>query len=377
MADIAGYAGQLGLDVDRLTDEVLGGEYAQRVGDDVASADESGVSGTPTFFINGRRHYGVYDIHTLSEAVRAAKSRALLAAAARDVSAMKVRFAVSPDSGPPDGARLVAFADALEASGFDGVWLSDLPVAPVLDPLLGLALIAGRTSRLRLGANVVPLGRNPFRLAKDLAQLDQLSAGRLLLSFVPGLGAPGEAEALGTDGTARGAALEEALGVVRSWWAGDGPRGSAGTPAEATRPVQDPLEVWLGGRGPKALDRVGRIADGWLGAMLTPEEARVARSQIEEAAQRAGRSIDPEHYGLSIPYARATPDAEVARRVTARREDVDPSELLPVGAEALRSLVLRHLDAGLSKFVVRPAGSVASWEDEVEWLAGALLDLQS
>ena len=51
-------------------------EYAPRVSEDVASADESGVTGTPTFFINGRRHYGVYDIDTLSEAVRAAKNRA-------------------------------------------------------------------------------------------------------------------------------------------------------------------------------------------------------------------------------------------------------------------------------------------------------------
>jgi protein-disulfide isomerase len=55
-------------------------EHASRVSEDVASADESGVSGTPTFFINGRRHYGVYDIDTLTEAVRAAKARARLTA---------------------------------------------------------------------------------------------------------------------------------------------------------------------------------------------------------------------------------------------------------------------------------------------------------
>ena len=53
--------------------------------EDVASADESGVSGTPTFFINGRRHYGVYDIDTLTEAVRAAKNRAHAAAKAAEV----------------------------------------------------------------------------------------------------------------------------------------------------------------------------------------------------------------------------------------------------------------------------------------------------
>ncbi|HTP21416.1 MAG TPA: Na+/H+ antiporter NhaA [Solirubrobacteraceae bacterium] len=74
--DLARYAGDLGLDVDRLRDELRRREYAQRVSEDVASADESGVSGTPTFFINGRRHYGVYDIDTLTEAVGAAKRRA-------------------------------------------------------------------------------------------------------------------------------------------------------------------------------------------------------------------------------------------------------------------------------------------------------------
>jgi protein-disulfide isomerase len=74
--DLARYADQLGLDVDRFEDELRTREYASRVGEDVASADESGVSGTPTFFINGRRHYGVYDIDTLTEAVKAAKTRA-------------------------------------------------------------------------------------------------------------------------------------------------------------------------------------------------------------------------------------------------------------------------------------------------------------
>ena len=130
---------------------------------------------------------------------------------------MKVRFAVAPQR----DVDILEFADALEVSGFDGIWLSDLPVAPVLDPLLGLALAAGRTRRLRLGANVVPLGRNPFLLAKELAQLDQLSGGRLLLSFVTGLGGPGEREALGLDGAGRGDVLEEVLGLTRAWWAGD------------------------------------------------------------------------------------------------------------------------------------------------------------
>ncbi len=78
--DLARYAEELGLDVERFLDDLRRREYAPRVAEDVASADESGVSGTPTFFINGRRHYGVYDIDTLTEAVSAAKRRAYAAA---------------------------------------------------------------------------------------------------------------------------------------------------------------------------------------------------------------------------------------------------------------------------------------------------------
>jgi probable F420-dependent oxidoreductase len=295
---------------------------------------------------------------------------------------VKVRFAVAPGSGSFDSVGVLAFADTLEASGFDGVWLSDVPLAPALDPLLGLALIAGRTTRLRLGANVVPLGRNPFLLAKALAQLDQLSQGRLLLSFVPGLAQPGERQALRLDGASRGAVLEEVLGLVRAWWAGeavehDSPRWSFGPLAPAARPVQEPLEVWLGGRGPQALERVGRIADGWLGAALTPEEAGVAREHIQDSAQRAGRKIDPEHFGLSIAYARTAPEPALLSTLGARRPDIDPLALLPVGAEALRAQVVELIRAGLSKFVVRPAARVASWEDEVAWLERAVLDLQT
>jgi probable F420-dependent oxidoreductase len=295
---------------------------------------------------------------------------------------MKIRLAVAPESSSQQGAGLVAFGDALEASAFDAVWLSDRPVDPTFDPLLGLALIAGRTSRLKLGANIVPLGRHPFLLAKGLAQLDQLSGGRLLLSFVTGLDQPGERELLRLEGAGRGAVLEEVLGLLRAWWSGEAvehrsARWTISGLASAARPAQDPLEVWLGGRGPRALERVGRLADGWLGAMVTPAEASVARAQIQTAAQRAGREIDPEHFGLSIGYVRGAPGEQTLRGLRARREDVDPLELLGVGARSLRSLIGRHIDGGLSKFVLRPIEAVTSWEDELEWLAGAVADLQT
>jgi protein-disulfide isomerase len=76
MKDLARYAQELDLDAERVLDEIRRREHAPRVAEDVASADESGVSGTPTFFINGRRHYGVYDVDTLTTAVKAAKTRA-------------------------------------------------------------------------------------------------------------------------------------------------------------------------------------------------------------------------------------------------------------------------------------------------------------
>jgi protein-disulfide isomerase len=77
--DLAGYAERLGLDVERFSADLQFHAGAARVAEDVDSADLSGVSGTPTFFINGRRHYGAYDIATLSAAVRVAGARAAVA----------------------------------------------------------------------------------------------------------------------------------------------------------------------------------------------------------------------------------------------------------------------------------------------------------
>jgi protein-disulfide isomerase len=82
--DLISYAQELGLDVERFTDDLREHTGSARVAEDVDSADLSGVSGTPTFFINGRRHYGAYDIAALSQAVRAAGARATLDPVSRD-----------------------------------------------------------------------------------------------------------------------------------------------------------------------------------------------------------------------------------------------------------------------------------------------------
>ncbi len=296
----------------------------------------------------------------------------------------KVRFAVTP---PAAALGETAFDDYLqhcETLGFDTLWLSDIPLGDQGDPLLHLAYAAARTKRLKLGANIVPLGRNPLWLAKQLAQLDRMSNGRLLLSFVPGLGTPAERTALGYEHGDRGAKLEEILSMLRSWWAGGQVTGSCQSAqfdelALEPRPLQQPLEVWLGGKGPLALERVARAADGWLTSVITPAEARLARETIESRATELGRHIDPEHFGISIPFARSAPPEAAVKALRARREDRDLSDIVAVGRLALRTLIGAHLEAGLSKFVMRPANALdanADWRADLEWLAEAVLDLQ-
>ncbi len=89
--DLARHAASIGLDVERFREALRRRDYAGRVSEDVASADESGVSGTPTFFINGRRHYGVYDLDALTQAVGAAKTRARQLASSTNVLAETTR----------------------------------------------------------------------------------------------------------------------------------------------------------------------------------------------------------------------------------------------------------------------------------------------
>lgn len=283
---------------------------------------------------------------------------------------MKVRFAVAPPGGPFDPARYHALVDGLEARRFDTLWLSDLPLGGSVEPIVGLGAAAARTTRLKLGANVVPIGRSTVQLAKQLAQLDHLSGGRVLLMMVPGLGSPEERAALGLDGRDRGAELERAIHELRDRWR-DGP----------SRPLQQPLELWLGGLGPRALERAGRLGDGWLGAAMTPAEVATARTSIERSAEAAGRSIDPEHFGLSIGYARTDPGDDAFSLLAARRPGVDPRELLPVGADALHRLLDGYVEAGCSKFVLRPIASEtatgASIDEELDWLAAEVLSRQS
>lgn len=266
-----------------------------------------------------------------------------------------------------------------EAQGFDSLWFPDLPLLSIPDPLLAVAFAAATSERLKLGVNLVPFGSQPFLLASRLAALDHLTAGRLLVTLVPGLGLPGEREALGIVGAHRGHLIDDLIPKMRAWWSGEAVAPSPGaTPLQLpTLPLQNPLEIWLGGSGPLAIARAGALADGWLGSLSTPEHAGQSRRAIQAAATEAGRSIDPEHFGLSIAYAREP--GQTATFAMRRRgpDQPDASAVLPVGAAALRSLLNGLIDEGLSKFVVFPAAPPTSWADELRWLAEVVVPLQT
>ncbi len=294
---------------------------------------------------------------------------------------MKIRVAVASTNTPADRGSFLALVEGLERRGFDTLWLSDTPLTPSIEPLMALALAAGRTDRLKLGTNVVIPGRNPLLLAKELAHLDRLADGRLLLAFMPGIGSPLERAALGAEGVDRTRRVGEVIELCRSWWAGEsvtadiGPYRYDGVTI-GPPPLQDPLEVWLGGNGPKGLELTGTHGDGWLGSQATPAQADGFRRAIHEAADAAGRSIDPEHFGISIPYSRGElDDARIAGAM--RRTEADRPDILPIGPAEIQDLLRRHIDAGISKFVLRPMSLDDGWEAELDFLAEHVLPMQT
>jgi probable F420-dependent oxidoreductase len=293
---------------------------------------------------------------------------------------MKVRIGIGAASAAATPDALGEIVTAIDALAFDSLWLSEVLTGPVIDPLVGLAWAAASNPRVKLGTTALLPGRNVVRLAKQLASLDVLCRGRLLVTLVPGLTYAPERDAIGVEPKRRGAVIDDALPLLRRLWAGEtvSHDGAAGTFRDvklSPLPVQQPLEVWLGGTAPAALERCGRLSDGWLPSLCTPDEAAAGRIVIEEAAAKAGRTISGEHFGMSIGYARAPIDPVTASVMTARRPR--SVELTPVGLPAVRALIERFLAVGFSKFVLRPIVPPVSWRAELETLSAAVGGLQS
>jgi probable F420-dependent oxidoreductase len=276
--------------------------------------------------------------------------------------------------------------DALERLQFDSLWLSERIGAEAPDPVVGMAFAAGRTQKLKFGTSVMVLpGRNPMLLAKELATLDRLSNGRLLPAFGLGVADPHEQQAFGVPRGERAAWFDEALPLLRRLWLEDsvdhvGPRFHLEAARVLPKPVQHPPDVWLGGIALSELRRVGRLGDGWLPSFVTAREVKAMRQVVEESADRHGRWIDPEHFGALVPYAdeRGVPDRALAV-LAARRPDLDPTELVPHGWDALRATIEQFVEQGFSKFVVLPFNEPDAdrLPDHLEELASVVRPLQT
>jgi probable F420-dependent oxidoreductase len=296
---------------------------------------------------------------------------------------MKVRigFGAGTAGLADGGARFGELIDALERNGFDSIWCSERATGPTPDPLVALAFAAGRTRKLKLGTSVQVLpGRNPVLLAKQWATLDRMSNGRALPAFGLGVAEPMEQQAFGVTREERAALFDEALPLMRRLWSEDvvdhdGPRYHYEGVSIAAKPVQERLDVWLGGRVPSELRRVGRLGDGWLPSFCTPEMVAEGRVVVEKAAAESGRAIDPEHFGAMVFYARTETPSEYARAI-AKRRGVDPEAVITVGFDALRARLESFIAVGFSKLVPVPIQPVESWDEELDALAEAVLDLQ-
>jgi probable F420-dependent oxidoreductase len=273
---------------------------------------------------------------------------------------MKIRFGLGLGAGTAP-QQLAAIIDHLETSGVDSLWFSELVYSPAVDPVVGMAYALARTTRLKVGTSVSVLpGRHPVLVAKQLASLAAVAPKRVLPVFGLRSAIPAEREVFVVPDGERAAVFDEALQVLRAVLVDDSAsyRGRYFTvsgAAVAPRPAH-PLDIWLGGSAPAAFQRIGRLADGWLGSFLTPGEARAGREAIERAAAQAGRHIEPDHFGISLAVADGELPAELAIAARSRRPDLDPGELIAADWDQLHRQLDGYLDAGLTKFVIRPAG---------------------
>jgi probable F420-dependent oxidoreductase len=294
---------------------------------------------------------------------------------------VKIRIGIGSGASAPDGPALDALCEAIVASRFDSLWVSEVLTGPGLDPFLALAWAGARHPTLKLGTTMLLPGRNLVRLARQVAQLDHLTNGRFLLTFVPGLSSAPERDAIGV-GIRRGAVMDDAMGILRRLWAGeevdyDGPAGRLVGARVTVAPMQQPFDMWLGGMAHASLVRCGRVADGWLPSLCTPEDARKGREVIDAAAEEAGRTISPEHFGVSIGYARRALDPETIEGIARRANGRPVRDLVPVGPAQLRECLEAFIEVGFSKFVLRPLVAPASWPDELDQLARDVGDLQT
>lgn len=299
---------------------------------------------------------------------------------------MKIRigYGLGTRSDTNDQERFSQLVDGLERLGFDSLWLSERLGGDCPDPLVGMAYACGRTTKLKVGMSVMVLpGRNPVVLAKSIASLDRLSGGRVLPAFGLGVADSAEHQAFGVEKKDRGRWFNEALPLMRRLWSEEhvtheGPRFQIADVTVRPRPVQDPVEVWLGGIAPLELRRVGRHADGWLPSFCTARQVAEARVVIEQVAAEHDREIEDEHYGALIPYRPEGGEIDDRFRaiVALRNPDADPKEIFP-SKDEIPAAIQRFVDVGFSKFVLIPTTEPHDWDSELDEIAAIAKPLEN
>ena len=293
---------------------------------------------------------------------------------------MKVRIGIALGSaGVPGG--FAAAVDELEKSGVDSLWLPEMVYGPLVEPFIGMAHALSRTARLKVGTGVYVLpGRQPVLVAKQLASLAGLAPGRVLPVFGPRPARRGERALFGVAGR-RAAVFDESLELLRLLLRQDtvsfaGEFFTVEAASVGPRPAK-PLDIWLGGTAPAALRRVGRLGDGWLASLITPEEAAAGRAAIEDAASAAGREVEADHFGISLAVATEGIPAELIASVAERRPDADPARLVAASWPDARRMIEAYVAAGLSKFVVRPASALPEPGRFLDRFLSEMLPLQT
>ncbi len=298
---------------------------------------------------------------------------------------MKIRigFGLGTRSQTTDPDRFVGLVEDLERLRFDSFWVSDRLSGESPDPIVALTMAAAHSTKMKFGMSVMVLpGRNPVVVAKQLSTLDRMSGGRLLPAFGLGAADAVEHQAFGVRREQRAAIFDEALPLMRRLWSGepidhDGEHFHLEGVRVLPRPVQDPLEVWMGGVAPSELRRVGRLGDGWLPSFCTPTEVGEGIETIRRVAADHDREIEEEHYGVYLAYAHGEVPGAIASFLKRRRPELDPTEVIPVGFDGLADRIQAFTEAGASKFVVLPLVEPDDWGPELETLAEKVLPLQT
>ena len=206
----------------------------------------------------------------------------------------------------------VRVAQAAEAAQFESVWTGEHivlpdpmlptfplpPDTPMLDTVVALTWIAAHTKRLRLGSGIILLPlRNPVVLAKELASVDVVSGGRLMIGLGAGWLEP-EFQALGVPMQGRGALMDDALRALRALWTmprpeHHGPAASFAGVDAFPRPIQRPTPpIVIAGDSDAALRRAITSGNGWYGFGLTLDQTRKLIARLERAADQHQRPAE-------------------------------------------------------------------------------------